>query len=77
MIDISIKSPPPPTPPRHSEVDPVVSIPRSHKIDPSESDRASVIDRRKERKEKQREQDSNQGDSPPGEDSDHHIDNYA
>ncbi|MBT3613906.1 MAG: hypothetical protein HOM84_02690 [Thiotrichales bacterium] len=48
MIDISIKAPPAPTPPRHGGVDPVASIPRSHRIDRSKgSQEKDILDQAK------------------------------
>lgn len=75
MIDISIKMPPAPTPPRHSDVDPVTSIPRSHRIDESAPDQEKHDPPPKKKKKYHPPEPSNQqeesSDQPP------HIDNYA
>ncbi|MBT3309741.1 MAG: hypothetical protein HOL04_04945 [Gammaproteobacteria bacterium] len=76
MIDISIKMPPAPTPPKHSGVDPVTTIPRSHRVDETESDREHEQPQ-KRKKEHHSTEHQPQQDKSSVDESHPHIDNYA
>ncbi len=80
MIDISIKMPPAPTPPNKSNVDPVTSIPRSHRVDEMESDREQEQPQKRKQQQSQEPDDSPASPASEEEDRDEkhpHIDNYA
>lgn len=76
MIDISIKMPPAPTPPKHGGVDPLSSIPRSHRIDEGEGDSEHEAPRQRKQKHQPPEQTPHQNGSSEDE-TQPHIDNYA
>ncbi len=75
MIDISIKMPPAPKSPNKSHVDPLTSIPRSKRVNETESEHD------REKKKRRKPPQSPVTDNPAGrqdDDPDHpHIDNYA
>jgi|SaaInlStandDraft_3_1057020.scaffolds.fasta_scaffold542179_1 hypothetical protein len=77
MIDISIKSPPPPTPPPHSGVDPVVSVPRSHQVDETDAERNPQKQRNKRPKKRGSNRVKKEQKKQSSNDSSPHIDNYA
>ncbi len=75
MIDIiSSRIPPKPTPPKKSGVDPSTLIPRSHRVDETESDQEKK--RQKRRKPRKPEGEVSE-DAPTSNPEQHHIDNYA
>ncbi len=73
MIDIiSTKIPPPPTPHKQSSVDPVTSIPRSQRVEETESESEhEQPQKRKQKKHPPPDDNSSSNDGHP------HIDNYA
>ena len=77
MIDISIKTPPAPTPPHHGGVDPVTSVPRSHRVDEADPERNPEKKQRKRPQKRGENRAKRDEEKQTPNDSNPHIDNYT